>query len=339
MEFFKKFDFKSGSLLKTIGIILAIIVIFSFVIRLLGSSINSAFNNNKSEIAYQDDSLSVTKGYGESGVSYDQSVGLSIRNIVPAPTTPTAGNDAEDFEVTEYNATIETNRLDDTCAQIDDLKAKDYVIFESATKYDTGCNYAFKVQKDSVEEILSIVKNFDPKELSESVFTIKKLINDFTSEEEILKNKRDSIDETLKNAVEAYDKIAALALQTKDAESLAKIIDSKINIVERLTQERINVNSQLETLERAKADQLDRLEYTYFNLNVYENKFINGENIKDSWQRAIKEFVNDVNQAIQGITVNLAGFIFLAIQYIVYLFILLIVAKYGWQLIKYIWKK
>ena len=28
MEFFKKFDFKSGSLLKTIGIILAIIVIF-----------------------------------------------------------------------------------------------------------------------------------------------------------------------------------------------------------------------------------------------------------------------------------------------------------------------
>jgi len=341
MEFFKKFDFKLGSLLKTAGIVLLIVVVLALAIRLIGASINSAFNNKTSGVAYQNSSFSAEKGYGEGGVSYDQSaVGLSIRNVAPSPSEPpTPGNDAEDFEVTEYNATIETSRLDDTCAEITGLKAKDYVVFESATKYDTGCNYAFKVKNDQVEEILDIVKSFNVKKLSESVFTIKKLINDFTSEKEILENKKKSIDDTLKNAIEAYDKITVLASQSRDVESLAKIIDSKITIVERLTQERINVNSQLEILERSKAEQLDRLEYTYFNLNVFENKLIDGESIWDSWKNAVKELITDVNKTIQGITINLAGFIFLALQYVIYLLILLIAAKYGWQLVKYIWKR
>jgi hypothetical protein len=120
---------------------------------------------------------------------------------------------------------------------------------------------------------------------------------------------------------------------------LAKIIDSKIGIIERLTQERININAELERLDRSKSEQLDRLDYTYFNVNVIENKFVDIQNLKDSWSTAVKSFVNDINKVLQDISINLVTLLFLALQYILYIFIILIIAKYGWKLVKYIWKR
>jgi hypothetical protein len=226
-----------------------------------------------------------------------------------------------------------------TCAEITALKELDYVIFESANEYDKGCNYTFKVAHSNVEEILGVIEALDPNELSESTYTIKRQLDDFTSETEILERKLASINETLESAINAYDEITLLATRTQNAEALAKIIDSKLNIIERLTQERINTTAQLERLLRAKAEQLDRLEYTYFHVNVYENKFVDGEYLKDSWQAAVKNFVRDVNRAVQDVTINLLALLFVLAQYILYFFILLISGKYLWRAVKYIWKK
>ncbi len=140
-------------------------------------------------------------------------------------------------------------------------------------------------------------------------------------------------------AIKAYDEITALATRTQDAESLAKIIDSKIQILERLTQERININEQLDRLSRAKAEQLDRLDYTYFTINVYENTYFNGQGLKDSWKEAVREFVQNLNQIAQGLTIGFVTLILFAVQYILCFFILLVMAKYVWQFAKYIWKK
>jgi hypothetical protein len=95
----------------------------------------------------------------------------------------------------------------------------------------------------------------------------------------------------------------------------------------------------LEQLGRAKSEQLDRLEYTYFNVYILENKFIDGQNLKDSWKVAVKSFVRDINEIVQNVTINLVSLLFLILQYILYFFIILVVAKYGWQLTKHIWQK
>ena len=92
-------------------------------------------------------------------------------------------------------------------------------------------------------------------------------------------------------------------------------------------------------MNESKADQLDRLEYAYFRVDIVENKFIDGQSLKDSWKAAIKEFVRDINGVAQDITINLVAFLFFALQYAVYFFILLVIVKYGWQSIKHIWKK
>ncbi|MDD5043153.1 MAG: hypothetical protein PHD51_00590 [Patescibacteria group bacterium] len=351
MDFLTKFNLKISSVLKIAGLALLAIIIIVIAFRLVGSSFNSIVGKPRTNSIlpqsapsydYASDSEVAKKyEYSEEG-----SVGLSVRNV---GTTPSAapiygnggatGDEAEEFEVTKYNATIETRQLEETCATVAGLKAREDVIFENASEYDHGCGYVFKAKRDKANEVLAIIKGLDPKELSENTYTIKKLIDDFTSEVEILEKKLASIDETLKKAVSAYDDISALATRVQDVESLAKIIDSKINIIERLTQERININSQLEQIERSKAEQLDRLEYTYFRVDIFESKFVDLESLKDSWKAAIKEFVRDCNQVAQDITVNLVALLLHVLQFVIYLLILLVIAKYGWQLVKYIWKK
>jgi len=347
MQFPGNFNLKPVNILKIAGLALVAIIIITLAFRLIGSSFDRSSSQTGKIALYQGTpSFDASGSGGMSEIAYDEAgvaAKLSIRNVtspsIPPTNEVTTGDSAEEFEVTEYSANIETRHLKDTCAQIVALKSRSEVIFENANEYKRSCNYNFKVKRDNVAEILNIIKALDPKELNDNTYTIKNLVDDYTSEVKILEKKQSSIEDTLTNAIQAYNDITELATKTRDVESLTKIIDSKIGIIEKLTQERINVNAQLERLERAKAEQLDRLDYTYFSVQILENKFIDGQNLKDSWKAALKSFVNDINEVIQDITVNLVALLFLALQYIIYFFILLIVVKYGWRLAKHIWLK
>ena len=350
MQFPRDFNLKPVNILKIAGLAFVAVIVIALAFRLIGSSLSSLFPKTSiSKLALQSapafDTDEMYSGAGESVYSKGGgAVGLSIRNatspsVSPAPDGLTTGDNAEEFEVTRYSANIETRHLEDTCDKVAALKSRDDVIFENADNYEKSCNYSFKVRRESVAEILAVIEELDPKELNENTYTIKRLIDDYTSEVEILEKKMSSIEETLANAVAAYDDITKLATKTQDVESLAKIIDSKINIIEKLTQARIEVNAQLDRLGRAKAEQLDRLDYIYFNVYILEDKFIDGQNLKDSWKAAIKSFVRDFNKVVQNITVNLVTLLFLILQYLIYIFLVLIIAKYGWRLGKRIWKK
>jgi len=164
-------------------------------------------------------------------------------------------------------------------------------------------------------------------------------LDDYTSEEEILLKKLETVTATLESANNAYDSITILATRNQDAESLAKIIDSKLDVLERLTKERINITTQLDRLSRSKSQQLDKLDYVYFYVNIIENKFFDGDSIKNSWKIAVKDAIRDINRAIQDMTISLLALIFIIGQWIIYVLIIVVVAKYGWQAVRYIWKK
>lgn len=335
MNFLEKNNLTVGKILKMAGLTLLGVVVLVFVLSFLSSSYNSVFRKGVSRSSglqvAPSYSYGLTTGLGGNEMAYDTA--LSIRN------TGVSGAKAEDFEVTEYSASIETRKLTDTCLAVSGLKKLEYVIFENSTEYDKGCNYTFKVQNTHKVEILDLIKGLDPKEITENTYTIKKQVDDYTSQIDILKKKLASIDDTLKKATSAYDEVTVLATKVQNVESLAKIIDSKINLIERLTVERMNVNAQLEKIQRSKADQMDRLEYTYFHVNIFENKLVDGKNLKDSWKFTVQAFVQNLNKVAQDITVNLVGWVFLVLQYAIYLLIVLVVVKYGWKLITYIWKK
>lgn len=319
-----------------------VIILLTFAVKMFVTTFRSVapivgYGTVENGVVAQDAMYKV-EGYGE-GTMMGAPTLLSERNILPSVPGYVPGTDSEQFEVRDYNALIETRNREKDCAVVADLKAREDVIFESASEYDKGCNYFFKVTSVSANEILDIIRNLDPKELSENTYTIKRQIEDYTSTEDILKNKLATIDETLATAIASYDSIAALATRTLDAEALARIIDSKLQMVERLTQERINITEQLDYVSRAKAEQLDRLDYVFFSVNIVENKYLDSEQIKDSWKLAVKEFFEDINMTLQEVTVGLVALLFAVAQYVLYAFIVLMLAKYGWRVGKAMWKK
>ena len=346
MQFPKDFNFKTSNILKVGGLAIVAIILVALAVKMIGSSLNYSYQSSGIGGSMREAMFATEARDEVGGMSYNKSadmMDISVRNVTPA-TAPSQGNttvgdNSEAFEVTEHNVNIETRNLEETCSEVSVLKVRADIIFENANEYKRGCDYSFKVKRGSVAEVLAVLKKLDPKELSENTYTIKNLVDDYTSETEILEKKKAAIEATLAGAVKAYDDITALAAQTKDAESLAKIIDSKIGIIERLTQQRIETSAQLERLGRAKAEQLDRLDYVYFNVHIVENKFIDGQDLKDSWKAAIKSFVRDINGIMQDLTVNLVALFFFALQYVAYFFIILIIAKYTWRLAKHIWTK
>jgi hypothetical protein len=349
MNFLNQFNTKQVHVLKLMGIGVVAVIVLAFVGRLFGSSFSS-LSSPMQRIGYGGGAATA---YPATQDYYGKMMGgaadtaampeLSIRNInpsiAPVPAEPPAGNEAEAYEVKNYRGVIETSRLQDTCGKIVALKAASYVIFENAHQSDHSCDYTFKVERSHVEDVLAYVKALRPKDLSENTQTIKRTIDDFTGEVEILQKKKATIEKTLEDATKAYDEITAVATRAQDANSLANIITSKLQIIERLTQERINISEQLDRLSRAKAEQLDRLEYTYFSLAVYENTYLDGDSLKESWKNALRTFVQDLNKIAQDLSITLVALFFLAVQYVIYFFILLIIVKYVWRTAKYLWKK
>ncbi len=343
MDFLEKYNLTPIKILKFTGFAFLALFAFIFLLSIILSSLNTARMKGGALLGMpMNSAYDYAPTYSVSSMAPEFSGAmLSTRNLMPnlMPMPGATGNDAENFEVSDHSATIETRDLVHTCNTVSALKARSYVIFENATESDTNCYYRFKVAHANAAEILGILKALNPKDLSENTYTIKSQIEDFTSETEILEKKRISIDSTLTTALSAYDDITDLAVKTENAEALAKIIDSKIQTITRLTDERLNINEQLDRLARAKAEQLDRLAYAYFGVTVYENKYFDWEHIRDSWKATLKNFVDSVNRSLQNATVGVIGFVFIVIPYLIYLFLLLIVAKYGWKITKHIWKQ
>lgn len=342
---FKKFDFKLA--LKISGAVIFGLLALSLIISLGGFAFRTAFNIFPK---YSVDSMTMSHysdydgGYSMESMKKGSiplmTPQLSPRNIViPGRDNYIVGNDSEDFEITEYSARIKTGRLDKVCGAIEKLKVKDCVIFESSNKNDNYCDYKFKVEKDKTDEILQVIKDLKPEDLNTNISSIKRQIKDFTSEEEILAKRLVQIEEILEDAQKAYDNVTKLATNSKDVEALAKIINDKIILIEKLTTERLNTKNNLDKLSRAKAEQLDKLDYTMFAVSVFKYAIIDFEVIKDSWERELKNFVHEFNGLLQGITIKLLSFATKLIQTVIYLIIALFVAKYGWRFVKFVWEK
>lgn len=270
---------------------------------------------------------------------------LSVRNVagmvMPSPEpypSATVGADGEDFEVTSYFARYEAHDSKRTCGTLVALKSRPEIVFERTDTYDRGCDMHFKVERAAAEEVLATLKALHPEDLSENVHTIQKQVEDFTSTETILSRKLAAIDETLEVSLAAYDDITGLATDTQNADALVRIIDGRIGVIERLTQERLATVAQLERLSRQKAEAMDRLVYTHFDVSVQENKFVDLRWIKDSWKEALQSFVFEFNLALQGVTLGLIVWVLILAQYLLYAVVILVVVKYGWYHVRKFWK-
>lgn len=335
---FKNFDWSGKSIAK-VG---AVIILGLIALSIAASLISVAFRT----IVGGGSFLGMNeKGYGggyatEEGAYYgDMALGnrAMAPSYYPEPGFST-GTDAEDFEVKSYDGTINTRKLDKTCDTIANLKAKDYVIFENSNKNDESCYYRFKVLKANEAEIVKLIEDMDPEVFNANIQSIKQNVKGIDNELDILGKKLKSIEETLGNAQTAYDEISVLATKQQDAETLAKIIDSKLNLIERLTSERMNIKSMIDQYNQSKSDQLDQLDFTFFNISVIKDLIFDWKQIKDSWKFEAKELVRNLNEVVQAISLHLVIYLAIFVQAILYFFIAIFLLKFVWIGTKKIWK-
>ncbi|MFA5831187.1 MAG: hypothetical protein WC878_05150 [Candidatus Paceibacterota bacterium] len=341
-QFIKKI--KEISIGKLVVLLLLIIIIVAVVSTISMAGLNSAGGPRMSSFGFVEpmgiDMPNAPQSYGVDTIYLPSLPGFdTVENSVPEEKGGSSrGGTEEDFEITDYSATIRTWNLENTCDSFDSLKKKTEVIFTNARRYEHGCSYSFKVEKAHAEEILAFIKEMKPETLNENVQTIKSTIEYYDSEETILKKKLELVEATLLDAQNAYTGVQTLATQTKDIYNLSKIIESKIQLIGQLTTERLNTKTQLDRISQEKIKQLDSLQYTFFNVSVSEIVFIDGKAAKNSWIDASSELARTFNDTVRGITVELLTFALQALRIAIYALIVIVIAEYGWLLLKRIWK-
>jgi hypothetical protein len=332
MEFLTKIDLQKAPVLKLI----AMFALGMITVAVLGTF---AQNTPLAQVLHTKSGVSEDLYYAGNGGAMPE---LSVRNVMdimpPIDPVYTPGNDAEAYEVKQYSVTIETrNRVAD-CADVRGLMQREEVIFESTSEHDRGCSYTFKVEKDSVESVLAILENLNPKYINENTYTIKREVSDYTSEIEILEKKLATFTETLTTSVATYDELIRTATARGDIDSLAQLTDSKINLVERITMSQIQVSAELDRINRAKTEALDQLVYTQFYVEVYENSFVNGDDIKDSWIVAVQQLIRDINTFVQEVSLGFIALLFMIAKFALYGVVLLFVARFGWNFVRQVWR-
>lgn len=333
MELLKNFDWSLKSIWKIVLVVIWAILVFTIVASLASLSIRTITNPWVSDMRY----WSMASEWAPIMMG-KRSFALDSNNV--ALSTQDAGMGSltsEDYEVKSIDTQINTHFKNDVCSKFQELKAKQYIIFENSNSSEKSCYFNLKVEKDRADEVLSLIKSYDPEYLNENIETIKRQVDNFSSEIDILQKKLDSIEITLKDAQKQYDDLTKLATQKSDTESLAKIIDSKLNLINKLSDERVNANAQMMRFKRDKEIQLERLNYSFFNINIVEELFFDWKAIKDDWKNTIKNFIFDINDIIKAISIDLVEYLLRFVQISIYFFISLILLKWVWFVTKKIW--
>ncbi len=264
----------------------------------------------------------VTREY--TGVEKD----MMIDPIMPVPEpVPVPGTDAEAYEVQDYYVSIETGNGERDCATLQSLKSREEVIFESINESLYGCTASFKVKKDAVESVLSFLETLDPREVNETTYTIKREVSQLETQMDILKTKLAALDTALEDALASFADVEAAARRSGDVASLVQVTESKINAIERINASRLEVTTEIDRLERAKTETLDRLEYVYFSVNVYENEWVRGSELKDSWVSSIQQLIRDLNGFLQDLSIGFVQFALMVVKYTLYASVLYIIAR------------
>jgi hypothetical protein len=214
-------------------------------------------------------------------------------------------------------------------------------MFEQANRGDMYCSYRFKAERDSVSAVLAELVKLNPRDLTEQTEIVKKQLLEYTSTLDVLQKREVLLSKTLDDVSSAYDELVALSKDAQDVETLATVIDGKLTYIERLSQQRLQVASEIDAIARQRAELMDRIEYVYFDVSIEKLEYVNGDDLKDSWTYAVRTFVGDFNQTLQDITFGMLALVLwlvqLLLQGVLLFVVVLVVAKYGWRETKKFW--
>ncbi|MBU1089706.1 hypothetical protein KKF38_02855 [Patescibacteria group bacterium] len=331
---FTHFDWSFRSVGKVFGFFILGVVGLAIVAGILSFSLRtivSPFTGNDS--------------YGGGGMLMNESVSSksfslsSSRNIMlPIPGSEIVDLTAEDYEVHNYSANYKTSDKTEICGEIAALKIRKEIIFASANENERSCSYRFEVENKFVDEILEILKKLKPEDLSASIYTIQRAVEGTSDQLAIMTQKLAQTEATLSEAQKAYEDLMRLATNSRDVENLTQLITLKIDAIEQLAQKRISTNQEIQQIQNSRAEQLRQIANTTFNVSVYEEKFVDWKNIANDWKNEIRNFVSNLNDLTQFVSIKLVSFVLYSASAILYIAVAFGFLKLIWIVGKKVWK-
>lgn len=327
MDFFKHFDWSGKSIAKVAAVLILGLVVISIAVSLVGFSVRTVF---QSDTAYD------RGGYAESMPMAGKMM-ASDGFIPPINQGGAVDQQAENYEVKTVTVNYRTNKREETCAAVRALKSRKEVVFEFSDDGDESCNYRFKVIKEQEKEVTDLLRKLKPEYFSEQIETIQKSIVEVEDQLSILRKKLDSIESTIADAQKSYDELMALATRKENIDALAKLIDTKLNIINKLSDERTSINDQIQQYAKQRSELQEKLKYTSYNVVVTQDLYFDWKQIAQSWKEQTKMMIQNFNDVLQALSVGLVTFFIRAIQGVVYLAIAIGLLRLVWAMGKKIW--
>jgi len=353
------FDWSLKSIVKAAVAIVVIVVALSIVFSVMNSVARSVFGYGGGGYDRYDSEESFVGGVvdslgfgGGNSVAMFASQGkmatreMAMDMVEPGMPLPPygdeGGEDAEDYEKRNYNASYQTRKFEETCTAISDLKPLEYVVFNNSNKGERWCNYNFRVDVEHEDEIVQKLKALDPRDFSIDTSTIERSIEYSDSELVMLERRKVSTTETLTQAEKAFNDLIAQATRSGDTATLSEVINNKISTVDRLNQQLLNTQDRIDRLTKGRGEQIEQIEYAHFYVSVEKVMLLDTENFADVWKQRVQEMFSNANATLLALTVGLVSFVLAAIEFIVFAAIavigITIFAKLMWTVVRRIWK-
>lgn len=344
-NFFTTFDWSVTSIAKVAGAALAGIV--GLIVVLFALSVLMAVGRQVLPFSFGGSSYGVANyarsapapmmapsygGMGLSKMALSESAGMaqSVSSDMAMPQMPyempsvNGSRNSELYQHTGYSASYETNKVQETCTTIEDLRPLPYVYFDTSSQGERSCAYTFRVDHDHADEVVAKLKALNPKDWSVNAYTVAQNIENYQDRAQELERRLASIDQTLKEAEAAFSKLTIEATQSGRVSDLTAIITERLSTVERLTNEKLSLEDQIHQLSGNSSDQIDETKFAYFTVSVSKWSYIDWQSIKDGWRSKLQSTIWDMNETLAAIVLSIPSFILTLVWYALYIGILII---------------
>lgn len=258
------------------------------------------------------------------------------------PYTDNGGIYAEEFEQTSYYAFFDTRLFNETCTAIASLKPLNYVLFDYASENDSYCSYEFRVEEAYAPTVADAIRALYPDDFSANTATVAQTIEGQESERAYLERRLESLESTRAEAEDAYESLLEKAVTKGSVAELTNVVNSRLHIIERLTQDIQTVEEQLERLDATQTDTLEETLYEHFSVQVQKRVLIDWETMKNDWHNSVRDVLINLNKVLMLLSLGLIEFLTQALVSVFFIAIIVLgmvaATKYMRIAIQYIWK-
>ncbi|MCA9359929.1 hypothetical protein KC850_02730 [Candidatus Kaiserbacteria bacterium] len=320
-----------------------LILVGIFVVFVVLASLNSA----RSTIGMSGDSLpynTLSPSFSPPVEmnAYRANTEMATDGLSYYPPQPNTGNytaDLENFETTTYNITGKTRQFDEVCAVIKNLKNDDEIHFKNLNESTNSCSSVFFVEENKSEEILSLINSYKGVEYLRRTSSVTRYKQQLQSQTDILQQQLGNVQKSLYTAETQLNNLTNFYLTSEDVGTLSKRVNESLQLIDQLTQRKININRQLDSLFQQSADLEARMGVVEFSVNINRSNPIYPNKNSNKWERAWGELNETFTDTLIGLTAFFGIFLLWVFRLTIYGIVLLIVMRAIWKLIKFLWTK